>query len=91
MKLDFEYDPEKSHANNLKHGIDFDEAQMLWEDSQRIMIPARCIDEPRWLLIALVKETCWSAIYTIRDHKIRIISVRKSRKDEKEIYYSGRT
>ncbi|WP_394330310.1 BrnT family toxin [Lunatimonas lonarensis] len=31
----------------------------------------------------------WSAVYTIRNNKIRIISVRKSRENEKEIYFSS--
>ncbi|NQV01253.1 MAG: BrnT family toxin [Bacteroidia bacterium] len=91
MNLDFEFDPEKSYANKLKHGLEFEEAKELWEDPWRVVIPTRCKDEERWLLIAMLKNNCWIVIYTIRDQKIRIISVRKSRKNEKEIYHSGRT
>jgi uncharacterized DUF497 family protein len=84
----FEFDKNKSGSNKEKHGIDFETAKKLWEDPNRIEIPARWLDEPRYILIALLNESLWSAIYTVRNKKIRIISVRKSRNDEKEIYDS---
>lgn len=85
--MDFEYDPNKSLINKQKHGIDFDEAQSLWSDSKRIEIEARTVGELRMLLIAEQKGEVWSAVFTFREDRIRIISVRKSRKNEKEIYY----
>lgn len=84
----FEFDPIKSEANLTKHGIDFNKATQLWNDSERIVIRAKIIDEPRFLLVAKLKNVYWSAIYTLRKDKVRIISVRKSRKNEKEIYNS---
>jgi uncharacterized DUF497 family protein len=84
----FEFDKNKSGSNKEKHGIVFETAKKLWEDPNRIEIPARWLDEPRYILIALLNESLWSAIYTVRNKKIRIISVRKSRNDEKEIYDS---
>lgn len=86
--MEFEYDPNKSKANRQKHGIDFEEAKILWNDVRGIEIEARIIGEPRKLLIAENKGEIWSAIFTLRNKKIRIISVRKSRKNEKEIYYN---
>ncbi|MGM0473131.1 MAG: BrnT family toxin [Bacteroidota bacterium] len=88
--MTFEYDPEKSHINKQKHGIDFDEAQSLWLDYNRIEIPARTIGEPRRLLIAGLDDGIWSAVFTMREGAIRIISVRRSRKNEEEIYFSER-
>lgn len=82
----FEFDRKKSELNKKKHGIDFETARKLWEDSNRIEIPARWVDESRYLLIARLNDEFWSAIFTIRMNKIRIISVRKSRNNEKEIY-----
>ena len=46
----FEYDPDKSSANRQKHGIDFEEAQALWTDPNLLEIPARVLDEPRFLV-----------------------------------------
>jgi uncharacterized protein len=84
----FEFDPKKSDSNKIKHGIDFVEAQDLWLDSARVVLPTINLEEVRYLLIAQVKEICWSAVFTNRDNKIRIISVRRSRDNEKQIYFS---
>lgn len=86
--MKFEFDLDKNAANKEKHGIDFYEAQQLWDDPDRIMIPAKNLDEPRFLLVGKIAGIHWSAIYTIREEKIRLISVRRSRKNEKEIYES---
>ena len=86
--MDFEFDDHKSGINQDKHGIDFIEAQQLWNDPDRIEIPARTIDEPRLLVIGKIEEKHWSAIITYRGVKTRIISVRRSRAEEIEIYES---
>ena len=86
--MQFEFDTSKSERNLKKHGIDFFQAQLLWEDPERIVIPARMVDEPRYMIISKFEEKLWSCIFTIRDDNIRIISVRRSRKEEVEIYES---
>jgi uncharacterized DUF497 family protein len=86
--FEFIYDGNKSSANKNKHGIDFIEAQLLWEDVDRIIIPARVVDELRYLIIGKIVNKFWSAIFTIREDKIRIISARRSRKEEIKIYES---
>jgi uncharacterized protein len=84
----FEYDPDKSAENRRKHGINFEQAQALWEDSALVEIPARTSDEPRWLLIGKIDEKCWSPVVTRRGENIRLISVRRSREEEVTIYES---
>ena len=84
--MKFEFDSKKSSANQQKHGIDFDEAQALWEDENRIQYPARTADEIRYILIGSIDKKQWTAIYTIRNEAIRIISVRRSRKEEVALY-----
>ena len=84
--MEFEFDPEKSQANKAKHGIDFIEAQLLWLDDMLLEIPARTSDEPRFLIIGAIGNRHWSAVVTYREDRIRIISVRRSRKEEVEIY-----
>jgi uncharacterized DUF497 family protein len=86
--MPFEYDPRKSQLNREKHGIDFEEAQALWKDENRLEIPARTVDEPRSLLIGQINGIMWSAVITYRDDNIRIISVRHSRTEEVELYES---
>ena len=82
----FEFDPEKSAANLAKHGIDFETAQDLWRDLNRLTIPARGDGEERWAVIGLIEGKIWTAIITFRDGLIRIISVRRSREIEAERY-----
>ena len=86
--MDFEFDTRKSKSNKKKHGIDFIEAQMLWDDLDRIEIPARTEDEPRLLVIGKIDDKHWSGIVTYRGSRIRIISVRRSRNEEIETYES---
>lgn len=87
--MDFEFDPAKSKSNHEKHGIDFVETQQLWEDEDRLEIPARTEDEPRYVLIAALDQKLWSAFFTYRKGRIRLISVRRARKEERELYYES--
>jgi hypothetical protein len=86
--MNFEFDPAKSETNKQKHGIDFTEAQALWNDPDMIEIPARTTDETRFLVIGKIGEKFWSGVITYRDDRIRIISVRRSRDREVQIYES---
>lgn len=87
--MEFEFDPEKSESNKQKHGIDFYEAQELWDDSDFIEIPVKASDEQRFLVIGKISEKHWSGVITYRTEKIRIISVRRSRKEEVDLYESA--
>lgn len=84
----FEFDPKKSAKNKVKHGIDFIEAQSLWDDPDLLEIPAKTEDEPRFLVIGRIGSKHWSAIVTYRNYNIRIISVRRSRIEEVDLYES---
>jgi len=86
--MDFEFDPEKSESNKQKHRIDFIEAQALWDDPDLIEVPARTTDELRVVVIGKIGNQHWSGIITYRGENIRIISVRRSRLEEVEIYES---
>ena len=84
--MEFEFDPTKSDGNKAKHGIDFYEAQELWEDPDLIEIPVKTSDEPRFLVVGKISEKHWSGVITYRGDKIRIISVRRARKEEVDLY-----
>ena len=87
--VDFEFHPQKSEANKAKHGIDFEEAQALWNDPDAVEIKLNYPDEERHARIAkLFDESTelWTAIFTFRSEKIRLISVRRARTKEKERY-----
>ena len=87
--MEFEFDSTKSDGNKKKHGIDFDEAQALWNDPDLIEIPVKTSDEPRFLAIGKISGKHWSGIITYRNGTIRIISVRRSRKEEVDLYESS--
>jgi len=84
--VEFEFDPAKSESNLKKHGIDFTAVQALWEDVMRVEIPARTADEERWLVIGQIEGKHWSVVVTYREKRVRIISARRSRKEETALY-----
>ena len=84
--MEFEFDPPKSNTNKEKHGIDFIEAQALWNDPDLLEIPARTKDESRFLVIGKIEAKHWSGVITYRGENTRIISVRRARDEEVELY-----
>lgn len=84
----FEFDILKSQANLLKHGIDFQQGQLIWDDPEFVEITAKSDDEFRAMVIGRIDDHHWSAIITYRDHRVRIISVRRSRESEITLYES---
>lgn len=88
--MKFEFDEQKSLANKDKHGLDFIEAQALWNDPDLLEIPAKTTDEPRFLIIGKISNKHWSGVITYRKETIRIISVRRARAEEVALYESER-
>ncbi len=88
----FEFDPDKSMANKAKHGIDFDDAQALWDDVSLIEIVSaqHHVGEERRLVIGQMRGKLWTAIMTRRGDAIRIISVRRARDYEETAYEQAR-
>lgn len=84
----FEFDEKKSALNLKKHGIDFVAAQKLWDDPDLIEVKAACDSEARFLIVGRINEKHWSSVITYREDRVRIISVRCSRKTEVELYES---
>ena len=86
--VSFEFDAAKSESNRTKHGIDFSEAQALWNDPMLLEIPVKTDDEPRYLVIGLIRDKHWSGVVTYRAGNIRLISVRRARIEEVALYES---
>jgi uncharacterized DUF497 family protein len=84
--MEFEFDPRKSEMNKTKQGIDFVQARALWDDPDLVEIPVRTSDEPRFLVVGRILDKHWSGIITYRSDRIRIIFVRRSRKEEVDLY-----
>lgn len=89
--MTFEFDKNKNIINKIKHGIDFIEAQELWEDPYSFEISSpQSEDEERYLILGCIQSKLFTAIITYREDKIRIISVRRSREKEIKLYESIR-
>jgi len=58
----------------------------LWSNAALLEISARVSDEPRWMVVGKMNEKHWSAVITRRGENVRLISVRRSRDEEVEIY-----
>jgi hypothetical protein len=86
--MEFEFDGRKSQLNKTKHGIGFVEAQALWDDPDLLEVPLAVEDEPRTLVVGRIGGKHWSAVITYREARIRIISVRRSRGEERALYES---
>ena len=84
--MQFEYDPNKSASNRDKHGIDFEDAKSLWRDPNRVEYDALTKAEPRFVTVGRIGDRLWTAVFTMRAERIRLISVRRGRDEESEWY-----
>ena len=90
--MKFEYNENKSKTNKSKHGIDFEEAKELWKDPYSFELPSiQSMDEDRFLVLGKISSKNYTAITTYRDDVVKIISVRRSRQKEIELYESIKT
>ena len=86
--MEFEFDSAKSMSNLVKHGISFNDAKKLWRDPKVTVARAKEVVEPRWIAIACFDGKHWSAVFTYRGERIRLISARRSRAKEIALYES---
>ena len=84
--MNFEWDENKSRANQTKHGIDFETATDLWNDKYRVEIQTPYPIENRRIMIGRINKKLWSAVFTMRENIVRIISVRRARNKESKLY-----
>jgi uncharacterized DUF497 family protein len=88
--VEFDYDQNKSERNHAKHGLDFEQAKVLWSDPKRVEFVARFSDEPRLGLVGKLGDKLWTAIFTTRENRTRLISVRRAREHEEALYNNSR-
>jgi uncharacterized DUF497 family protein len=83
--VEFEYDLKKNRKNKLKHGVDFETAEKLWQGPS-VEFAAKSEYENRFAIIGMLKGKLFTCIYTLRNSRIRIISCRRSREMESNFY-----
>ena len=84
--LEFVWDPAKSLRNRLKHGLSLAEAVALWA-GPLVTLPSRRPGEERHLAIGRIGGKCWTVIYAPRGGAFRLISARRARPDETELFH----
>ena len=91
MYFRFEWDEDKDILNQMKHGVSFELAKMVFFDLMRFDIYdwEHSLFEERWNTVGLCNYNVLSVIYTMRKGVIRIISARKASKKEEEEYFYG--
>ncbi len=84
----FEWDAAKDLSNSEKHKIDFDFARKVFTDNERIEWEDARIDygEQRFIMVGKVLNSIITVVYTMRNHSIRIISARPSKRQERDLY-----
>jgi uncharacterized DUF497 family protein len=84
----YEWDELKREANLRKHGLDFDDADSVFENPNKITFTISGRGEERWLDMALVEldGIVLALVYAVRGYNIRIISFRKASRKERRIY-----
>lgn len=83
----FEWDENKRLSNIRKHGIDFLDARWVFSDPNAITFPShRDHAEPRFLTVGRVGIRAVTVVFTMRGDRIRIISARRCRAQERRRY-----
>ena len=84
----FVWDENKNKANRKKHGIDFQDAVLVFNDDNRIEFydESHSEDEDRYDTIGLVEDVLF-VVYTERGRLTRIISARIATPKERSLYY----
>ena len=88
----FEWDENKEKANLRKHKVSFAEGESVFSDMLSVTIPDpdHSIEENRFIDIGISdKNRVLVVVYTEREERIRIVSVRKATKAERKIYEQG--
>jgi len=87
-EITFEWDEEKNKLNKKQHGIDFNDAKLVFNDPNRIVLPDlyHSEEEERWLAIGIVSRVLF-VVFTERSANIiRIILARIGTKAEERLY-----
>ena len=85
----FTWDESKRKLNLAKHGIDFRDAQAIFEGPLVTAEDAReDYGETRYVALGLLEGIVVSMAYTERGDSVRIISIRKALKHEARFFLS---
>ena len=84
--MDFEFDPRKSETNKHKHGVTLQQATQIWLEAY-LEITANTVGEPQLMAIGQIGGKLHACIYTVRGQAVRLISCRRARAKEAQLYH----
>ena len=88
--MEFEWDDAKCQQNLAKHHLDFADAWELWEGPHFEWADTRHdYGEIRQVVIGLISDRVCVCVYTIRDGRYRIISLRRANSREQARYWQA--
>ncbi|MBT4136352.1 MAG: BrnT family toxin [Candidatus Latescibacteria bacterium] len=87
--MQFEWDEVKNQINVEKHGIHFMDAKEIFQSSVYEFLSGQWHGESRILAVGLLKDVEITVIYTMRGDRVRIISARVARKNERKKYWEN--
>jgi uncharacterized protein len=86
--MDIDYDADKDEVNRFKHRLSLAFGERVFADPAHLVLPSfRPIDgEDRFKAVGLVDHKLYTAVFVERDHRVRMISVRRSNDSERRDY-----
>jgi len=91
--MKFEWDPQKADSNLKKHGVSFQEAASVFGDALSITYydPDHSVREQRFITVGMSRSgRVLMVAHTDRGDKVRIISARKTTRQERRYYEEGK-
>jgi uncharacterized DUF497 family protein len=90
--MKFEWDENKRRINLQKHGLDFRDAHLVFNDDAFVIEdPHDDYDETRYILQGMLYEYMVMIVFIVRDEEIIcIISMRKANQREQKSYVKKR-
>jgi uncharacterized DUF497 family protein len=89
--MDFTWDPDKRLANLKKHGLDFADAEQVFSGYTQTFPDNRfAYGEMRYITVGLLDGAVVAIAHTETEDDIRVISMRKAKRNERELYFANR-
>ena len=89
--MEFEWDPKKAETNRRKHGIEFLDAVIVFDDDRGITLIDENQGEERYVTFGMDAQGRVLAVsYALRGDAIRIMSARKASSGERAQYEDKR-
>jgi uncharacterized protein len=84
--VEFEWDEDKRRRNIAKHGIDFVRVTAMFDGRNVVSVPSPYPLEPRTLTIGILDDAPITVVWTDRNGKARLISVRPASRRERALF-----